>query len=132
MTPKNIKRKIGEFANIASKKTEEIADLATLKLKIAKVTSDRESELLKLGKLTYKKLSTENNPHEKELSDKISRSMEYIRNMTVQIKDLKGEYEKRKNEIEAQKKAKQKSRDEFGDDEINTVILDSFKSSENE
>lgn len=130
MTPNDIKRKIGELAGKAGKKTEKIADTAALKLRLAKLTSDRESELLKLGKLTYKKLSVENNPREAELSEKIDRSVACIKEMTAQIKELNDEYERRKQEAAAQKKAKKTKQEEFTEQEVNTDILDSFSSDE--
>lgn len=128
MTPNDIKRKISELAGKAGKKTEEIADTAALKLKLAKLTSDRESELLKLGKLTYKKLSVENNPREAELSKKIDRSVACIKDMTAQIRELNAECERRKQDAAAQKKAKRTKQEEFTEEEVNTEILDGFSS----
>lgn len=130
MNPNDIKKKLGELAGRAGKKTEEIADTAALKLKLAKLTSDRESELLKLGKLPYKRLSVENNPRDAELAEKISRSVSCIKDMTAQIKELNAECEKRKQDALAQKKARKTKQEELTENEVNTDILDIFSSPE--
>lgn len=126
MNFKDIKKSIGELADKATKKTEELADLATTKLKIAKLTSDREGAFLKLGKLTYKKLTIADETKESEITEKISREVASISELSAEIGKLETEYESKKREAEAQKKAKKAKEREFGEEEINTSVLDSF------
>lgn len=122
----DIKKSVTDLAGKATKKTEELADLAAIKIKAAKKSSDKEGEFLKLGKLTYKKLTAEDDSHDAQLSEKISASVNRISALTDEISALNAEYEQKKREAEAQKKAKKSQETEFGADEINTEVLDSF------
>ncbi|MBE6548385.1 MAG: hypothetical protein E7667_05880 [Ruminococcaceae bacterium] len=122
----DIKKSVSNFADKAGKKTEEIADLATIKLKMAKLSSDREVEFSRLGKITYTKLTATDDSRDAELTEGLSRSIEKIARMETEIASLKAEYEQKKQDAEAQKKAKKANQTEFGADEINTEVLDSF------
>lgn len=130
MNWKTIKRGIADAANKATQKTEEFADLAAIKLKIAKLSSDRENEFIKLGKLTYKKLTCESDSPDKELTEKISKTAERISDITDDINALKLEYDVKKQEAEANKKAKKPHKDDVSDIKIDTSVLDSFSNGE--
>ena len=122
----DIKKSVGDFASKATKKTEEIADLAAIKIKIAKKSSDKESAFLKLGKLTYQKLTNEDDALNEQLTEKISGVVESISTLSSEIASLNKEYEQKKQEAEARKQAKRAQETEFGEEEINTEVLDSF------
>ena len=122
----SIKKSVSDLADKASKKTEELADLAAIKIKIAKKTSDKENEFLKLGKITYAKLTAEDDSHDEELTQGLTKGIEKITLLELEIKKLQLEYDIKKQEAEAQKKAKKVQHSEFGEEEINTVVLDSF------
>lgn len=131
MNWKTIKKGIADAANKATQKTEELADLAAIKLKIAKLSSDRENEFIRLGKLTYKKLTSENDTSGKELTSKISQTAEKISDISDEINKLNLEYYTKKQEAEANKKAKKSRADDLSDIQIDTSVLDSFASEEN-
>lgn len=131
MNWKTIKKGIADAANKATQKTEELADLAAIKLKIAKLSSDRENEFIRLGKLTYKKLTSENDTSGKELTSKISQTAEKISDISDEINKLNLEYDTKKQEAEANKKAKKSRADDLSDIQIDTSVLDSFASEEN-
>ena len=131
MNWKTIKKGIAYAANKATQKTEELADLAAIKLKIAKLSSDRENEFIRLGKLTYKKLTSENDTSGKELTSKISQTAEKISDISDEINKLNLEYDAKKQEAEANKKAKKSRADDLSDIQIDTSVLDSFASEEN-
>lgn len=131
MNWKTIKKGIADAANKATQKTEELADLAAIKLKIAKLSSDRENEFIRLGKLTYKKLTSENDTSGKELTSKISQTAEKISDISDEINKLNLEYDAKKQEAEANKKAKKSRADDLSDIQIDTSVLDSFASEEN-
>lgn len=126
----SIKKNISDLAGKASKKTEELADLASIKIKIAKKSSDKENEFLKLGKLTYKKLTADDNSQNAQFAEKISASVQRIALLEDEINTLRAEYERKKQEAEARRQAKRAQETEFGEDEINTEVLDSFADTE--
>ncbi len=126
----DIKKNISEFTGKAAKKTEELANFAEIKIKIAKLSSEKENEFLKLGKLTYKKLTTEDDSHDAKLTQKISETVTKISDIEHSIKKLNAEYEQKKQESEALKQAKKAKETEFGEDEINTEVIDSFSDEE--
>ncbi len=125
----DIKKSVGNFADKATKKTEEIADLAAIKLKMAKLSSDKENEFLRLGKLTYKKLTAADDTKNKELAEKISESVNKISDLSDEISGLKLEYQLKKQESEAKKKAKKAKDDDIDGGELDTTVLDSFSDS---
>ncbi len=126
----DIKKNISEFTGKAVQKTEELASLAEIKIKIAKLSSDKENEFLRLGKLTYKKLTTEDDTLGAKLTEKISDTVSKISELDGKIEKLTAEYEQTKQEAEAKKQARKVKDTEFSDDEINTEVLDSFSDAE--
>ncbi len=126
----NIKKNISELTGKAVQKTEELASLAEIKIKIAKLSSEKENEFLRLGKLTYKKLTLEDDVQNARLTEKISETVNKISELEDKIAKLNTEYEQTKQEAEAKKQAKKAKETEFGEDEINTEVLDSFADNE--
>ncbi len=126
----NIKKNISEFTGKAVQKTEELASLAEIKIKIAKLSSEKENEFLILGKLTYKKLTLEDDTQNTKLTEKISETVSKISELEDKIATLNAEYEQTKQEAEAKKQAKKAKDTEFSEDEINTEVLDSFADDE--
>ncbi len=126
----NIKKNISEFTGKAVQKTEELASLAEIKIKIAKLSSEKENEFLILGKLTYKKLTLEDDTQNTKLTEKISETVSKISELENKIVALNVEYEQTKQEAEAKKQAKKAKDTEFSEDEINTEVLDSFADEE--
>ena len=126
----DIKKNISEFTGKAAKKTEELANLAEIKIKIARLSSEKENEFLRLGRLTYKKLTAEDNSNNSKLTQKISETVTKISELESTIAKLKAEHEQKKQEAEAQKQAKRAQDTEFSEDEINTEGLDSFSDDE--
>lgn len=126
----DIKKNISEFTGKAVQKTEELASLAEIKIKIAKLSSEKENEFLKLGKLTYKKLTTEDDALGAKLTQKISDTVSKITELEDKIESLNVEYEHTKQEAEAKKQAKKAKDTEFSADEINTEVIDSFADNE--
>ena len=122
----NIKKNISEFTGKAVQKTEELASLAEIKIKIAKLSSEMENEFLRLGKLTYKKLTAEDEALGAKLTEKISETVNKISELENTIKKLQVEYEQTKQEAEAKRQAKKVKDKEFSEDEINTEVIDSF------
>ncbi len=126
----DIKKNISEFTGKAVQKTEELASLAEIKIKIAKLSSEKENEFLRLGKLTYKKLSSEDEALGAKLTQKISEIVSKISALEDKIAALNVEYEQTKQEAEAKKQAKKAKETEFSEDEINTEVLDLFADEE--
>lgn len=126
----DIKKNIGELTGKAARKTEELASLAEIKIKVAKLSSEKENEFLRLGKLTYKKLTLEDDVQTAKLTEKISETVSKISELERSISKLNAEYEQTKQEAEAKKQAKKAKETEFGEDEINTDVLDSFADNE--
>lgn len=126
----DIKKNISEITGKAARKTEELANLAEIKIRIAKLSSEKENEFLRLGKLTYKKLTTEDETLGARLTQKISDTVDKIAELEDKIAVLSAEYEQKKQEAEAKKQAKKAKESEFGEDEINTEVLDSFADNE--
>ncbi len=122
----DIKKNISEFTGKAVQKTEELASLAEIKIKIAKLSSEKENEFLRLGKLTYKKLTTEDEALGAKLTQKISEVVSKISDLEDKIEKLTAEYEQTKQEAEAKKQAKKAKETEFSENEINTEVIDSF------
>ena len=126
----DIKKNISEFTGKAVQKTEELASLAEIKIKIAKLSSEKENEFLRLGKLTYKKLTTEDENLGAKLTEKISDTVSKISELDENTNNLQAEYDRTKQEAEAKKQAKKAKNTEFSSDEINTEVLDSFADDE--
>lgn len=69
--------------------TEKFADAAALKVKIASVKAKRDEQYTRLGKLTYKKLQSEE--ADAKLSEDIAQTVENIQDLTAQLRQLKNQ-----------------------------------------
>ncbi|MBQ9086812.1 MAG: hypothetical protein IJY47_06460 [Clostridia bacterium] len=90
-----IRASVGRVANKALRKTEELADTASMHLKLKNLENKREETYAALGRLTYRQLKTEGSRAE-EIAKKIE-EIDHIRQKINVVKD----------EIEAAKKAKE-------------------------
>jgi hypothetical protein len=66
---------------------EKLTDIAALKVKIASVKAKREEAYARLGKLTYKKLQSDE--ADADTAAKIAEEIENIQELTAQLRQLK-------------------------------------------
>ena len=98
-----IKTEVGAFAAKAKRRTEEIADTTSMRVKLAALKTKLDSQFKKLGKLTYDQLKGE-----ESLADKISEAVISIDKLKDDIATLKKKIEIAKEEhAEARAKDKQ-------------------------
>ena len=81
-----IKGNIQTFAKKTAKKTEELADTAVFKVKIATKQNELNTQFKNLGIVVYKKLHAEN--------EKIAVYISNIDKLTIELATLKAEYKK--------------------------------------
>jgi len=98
-----IKTEVGTFAAKAKRRTEEIADITAMRIKLTTLKTKLENQYKTLGKLTYNQLKGE-----ESLADKISESVLAIDKLKEDIAALKEKIEIAKKEhAEARAKDKQ-------------------------
>ena len=100
-----IRESVGRAANRALRKTEELADTASMHLKLKNLEGKRESKYASLGKLTYRQLKTE-----ETFTEEIAKLIEELDEIREKIRVVKDEIEaakKAKEAEKAQKKAKE-------------------------
>ena len=108
-----IRVKVGKAANKAAKKTEELAQSTAKHVKLKSLEHKLSSKYEDLGRLTYKQIKDEVSQ-----AEKISRIIEDIDFLRVQIKNLKAEIEedkKRRAEEKAKDKEARKEQDNAQD-----------------
>ena len=131
----DFKKSLGNFADKTVTKTRELTDTASLKIKIANKEADRDIEYKRLGKLTYAKLKASDSHSTKELTVKISESIEKLDKIISELDALKNEDDGRKAAKESEKAARAAARSNDDDDEelnIDTINdFDATKSEEN-
>lgn len=131
----DFKKSLGKFADKTVSKTRELTDTASLKIKIANKEADRDIEYKRLGKLTYAKLKASDSHSTKELTVKISESIEKLDKIISELDALKNEDDGRKAAKESEKAARAAARSNDDDDEelnIDTINdFDATKSEEN-
>ena len=131
----DFKKSLGNFADKTVTKTRELTDTASLKIKIANKEADRDIEYKRLGKLTYAKLKASDSHSTKELTVKISESIEKLDKIISELDALKNEDDGRKAAKESEKAARAATRSNDDDDEelnIDTINdFDATKSEEN-
>lgn len=131
----DFKKSLGNFADKTVSKTRELTDTASLKIKIANKEADRDIEYKRLGKLTYAKLKASDSHSTKELTVKISESIEKLDKIISELDALKNEDDGRKAAKESEKAARAAARSNDDDDEelnIDTINdFDATKSEEN-
>lgn len=98
-----IKTEVGAFASKAKRRTEEIADITSMRVKLTALKTKLENQYKTLGKLTYNQLKGE-----ESLADKISESVIAIDKLKADIAVMKEKIEIAKKEhAEARAKDKQ-------------------------
>ena len=96
-----IRESVGRAANRALRKTEELADTASMHLKLKNLESKRESKYASLGKLTYRQLKTE-----ETFTEEIAKLIEELDEIREKIRVVKDEIEAAKKAKEAEKAQK--------------------------
>ena len=89
---KKIRTEVGHAAVKAAKKTGELAHSASLHIKLEGVKSAISAEYERLGRLTYKQLSSE-----ESLAEKISEAISAIDSLKAEEKKLREEIETSSN-----------------------------------
>lgn len=103
-----IKSGVGNAANKTLKIAGELADIATLNIKLKAMSVKLSGKFEKLGRLTYKQLKTETS-----YAEEISTVITEIDNLREDIKTLKNDIEKAKKERQAAKKAEKEAYDPY-------------------
>ena len=99
-----MKNNIKSFAKSAAKKTEELADTAVFKVKIAAKENELNTQFKNLGIVVYKKLHAENNEDTAILTEKISLYISNIDTLKAELAALKAEYKKHIESTKPQKR----------------------------
>lgn len=105
-----IRESVGRAANQAVKKTGELADTASMHVKVKKLELKLEKAYAVLGKNTYRQLKTE-----ESLAEEIAKTIEEIDTLRDKIRIQKAEIEAAKQaraEQKAQKKAEAEAKKE--------------------
>ena len=98
-----IRTEVGTFAAKTKRRTEEIADITSMRIKLAALKTKLDSQFKALGKLTYDQLKGEDS-----LADKISETILNIDKLKEDIKALNEKIElAKKAHAEARAKDKQ-------------------------
>ncbi|MBR6680353.1 MAG: hypothetical protein IKL59_03740 [Clostridia bacterium] len=97
-----IRTEVGAFATKAKKRTEEIADITSMRIKLAALKAKLDNQFKALGKLTYQQLK-----NDEELADKISETIIAIDKLKEDIKTVKEKIELAKK-AHAEARAKEK------------------------
>lgn len=119
-----IRTSVGRAASTTAKKTEEIAQSASLHVKLARLMSKRDEQFEKLGKLTYKQLKTE-----ESYAEQIAAVISQIDTLSSQIIRQKAKIEQSKAQ-KAEKKAEKQSSavsTKSNETEIGEVCAESVK-----
>lgn len=111
---KEIKSNIARAADKAVQKTDELADMAAIKISIVGKESTRDSEYKKLGKLIYEKLQTANAEKAQMLTEQISETIkkldtiiDEIEKLEIELKNISSKSEDSKKKHKSSKKMSQ-------------------------
>ena len=118
----NFKKSVSNFADKAAKKTEELTDLASLKIKIANKESARDNEYKALGKLIYEKFKNTDETLDKEMAAGVAEHMKKLDDIFEELKNLNAEYNRIKKSKENSDKSENSSQAKADD----TDIMDQF------
>ena len=98
-----IKTEVGTFAAKTKRRTEEIADITTMRIKLTAAKNKLDNQFKVLGKLTYNQLK-----NDEALAEKISDTISAIDKLKADVDTLEQKIEAAKAEhAEARKKDKQ-------------------------
>jgi hypothetical protein len=126
-----LKSNLSVIADKTIKKTKELTDTASLKIKIASKEADRDIEYKNLGRLTYLKLKDTDTKDPEALTKQISESIEKLDTINEEIITLKKEDELRKKAKKAEKEeAKKKAEEEAEQEE--ELIMEQFNEARRE
>ena len=89
----NIKKSVSSFADKAAKKTEELTDLASLKIKIANKEAARDNEYKFLGKLIYEKFKNEDETFAQKAASDIAEHIKKLDDISEELNKLHIEYD---------------------------------------
>lgn len=107
----DFKKSVGLFAEKTANKTRELTDTASLKIKIASREADRDTEYKRLGRLTYSKLKSTDDSQSERLTLEISKSIEKLDEINLEIGALRAEEDERRAAKEAEKAQKDAERE---------------------
>ncbi|MBQ4091356.1 MAG: hypothetical protein IJC64_03460 [Clostridia bacterium] len=133
-----IKKSIGNIADKTVNKTRELADVASLKLKIANKEAERDLQYRALGKLAYVKLRGIEVKDPDALTENISTTLEKLDTVLAEIRQLKAEEEARRAAKEAEKAAREEAkrqeeeREAAEQEELNRKVMDEFNEARKE
>ena len=134
----DIKASIGNIAGKTAAKTRELADTASLKLKIAGKEAERDVQYKALGKLAYAKLRDVNVKDPEALTQGISTTLDKLDTILKELHDLNSELEARRAAKEAERAAKEEAerleqeREEQENEELNRRIAEGMENAENQ
>ena len=114
----NFKKSVSNFADKAAKKTEELTDLASLKIKIANKESARDNEYKALGKLIYEKFKNTDETLDKEMAAGVAEHMKKLDDIFEELKNLNAEYNNIKKSKENSDKSENSSQTKADDPDI--------------
>jgi len=128
----DIKKSTGNIADKTASKTRELADTASLKLKIANKEAERDLLYKALGKLAYAKLRNLNVKDPEALTENISVTLEKLDAILKELRELKAEDEARRAAKEAEKAAKEQAKrdeeeqEQAEQEELNRKVMEDF------
>ena len=134
----DIKKSIGNFADKTATKTRELADTASLKIKIANKESERDIQYKVLGKLAYAKLRNVAVSDPEALTENISAALDKLDVILKELHELKSELEARRAAKEAEKAAKEQAKRQAEEaeqaeaDELNRRVMEQFNDARKE
>ncbi len=102
----DFKKSVGYYADKTAKKTRELTDTASIKIKIASKEADRDTEFKNLGRATYAKLKNASGEDAEKLTLEISKSIETLDLIMTELEALRAEEKKRKAEKDTEKAKK--------------------------
>ena len=127
-----IKKSIENIADKTVTKTRELADVASLKIKIANKESERDLQYRALGKLAYVKLRGIEVKDPEALTENISTTLDKLDKIIAEIRQLKAEEEARRAAKEAEKAAREQekrdeeAREQAEQEELNRKVMEDF------
>lgn len=133
-----IKKSIENIADKTVTKTRELADVASLKIKIANKESERDLQYRALGKLAYVKLRGIEVKDPDALTENISTTLEKLDKIIAEIRQLKAEEEARRAAKEAEKAAREQekrdeeAREQAEQEELNRKVMEDFNNARTE
>ncbi len=118
---KKIRESVGRAAEKAIQKTGEVADMASMHVKLKSYEAKRNAKYQELGKLTYRQLKSGESQAEKiaPVVESLDELAEKIRAMIAEIEEAKREREAKRAEEAAEReaaKAKEEKEEEKDDD----------------